>query len=238
MLYSNRFRSVAAASLAIAATLFVGVPTASADPDPIAPGSGAEWTAESGLQPTGGLWDTTLPAGPSQGDPMQVVNGVFSVTQNMGQKALGVLGFGGAPTGATGVYGRQAVETAIARGGSQLGVPYSWGAGSFSGPTKGVDEDSNKVGFDCSGLTMYSYAGAGIRLPKYSGDQYNAGRKVPVAQAKRGDLLFYGPGGSQHVTIYLGNGQMLEANGSAGKVRVAPVRTGGMTPYAVRIVEW
>ena len=61
-------------------------------------------------------------------------------------------------------------------------------------------------------------------LPRFSGDQYNAGRHIPPSQAKRGDLIFYGPGGGQHVTIYLGNGQMLEASGSAGKVTVSPVR--------------
>ncbi|MGZ6778446.1 MAG: NlpC/P60 family protein, partial [Mycobacterium sp.] len=60
---------------------------------------------------------------------------------------------------------------------------------------------------------------------------------VPVAQAKRGDLLFWGPGGSQHVAMYLGNGQMLEASGSAEKVKVSPVRTSGLQPYAARNIE-
>ena len=77
----------------------------------------------------------------------------------------------------------------------------------------------------------------GVLIPKYSGDQYDTGRKVPLSQAKRGDLLFWGPGGGQHVAIYLGNGQMLEASGSAGKVTVSPVRTGGIQPYAARIIE-
>ena len=75
-------------------------------------------------------------------------------------------------------------------------------------------------------------------IPRYSGDQYNAGRKVPPSQAKRGDLLFWGPGGGQHVAIYLGNGQMLEAAGSAGKVLVSNVRRAGMTPYVTRIIEY
>jgi len=61
--------------------------------------------------------------------------------------------------------------------------------------------------------------------------------KVPVAQAKRGDLIFWGPGGSQHVAMYLGGGRMLEASGSAGKVTVSPVRTSGLQPYAARIIE-
>jgi peptidoglycan DL-endopeptidase RipB len=60
---------------------------------------------------------------------------------------------------------------------------------------------------------------------------------VPVSQAKRGDLLFWGPGGSQHVALYLGGGQMLEASGSAGKVTVSAVRRAGLQPYAARIIE-
>jgi peptidoglycan DL-endopeptidase RipB len=58
-----------------------------------------------------------------------------------------------------------------------------------------------------------------------------------VAQAKRGDLIFWGPGGSQHVAMYLGGGRMLEASGSAGKVTVSPVRTSGLQPSAARFIE-
>jgi cell wall-associated NlpC family hydrolase len=116
-------------------------------------------------------------------------------------------------------------------------VPYSWGGGAINGPSAGVEEDAGKVGYDCSGFTRYAFAGVGVQIPKYSGDQYNAGRHIPPSQAKRGDLIFYGPGGKQHVTIYLGNGQMLEASSAAGHVTVSPVRTAGMTPYLTRIIE-
>jgi cell wall-associated NlpC family hydrolase len=87
-------------------------------------------------------------------------------------------------------------------------------------------------------LVRYSFAGVGVLIPRFSGDQYNAGRHIPPPQAKRGDLIFYGPGGGQHVTMYLGNGQMLEASGSAGKVTVSPVRKAGMTPFLTRIIEY
>ena len=60
---------------------------------------------------------------------------------------------------------------------------------------------------------------------------------MPTSQAKRGDLLFWGPGGSQHVALYLGGGKMLEASGSAGKVTVSPVRQAGLQPYVARIIE-
>src|SRR5699024_12275038 len=88
-----------------------------------------------------------------------------------------------------------------------------------------------------SGLLVYAFARVCFSLPKYSGYQYTAGKQVPVDNAKRGDMLFWGPGGSQHVALYLGDGQMLEAPFSGGVVRVAPVRWSGIQPYAVRMIE-
>ena len=118
------------------------------------------------------------------------------------------------------------------------GVPYSWGGGNAAGPSKGIDSGASITGFDCSGLVLYSFAGVGIKLPHYSGSQYNLGRKIPSAQMRRGDVIFYGPGGSQHVTIYLGQGQMLEAPDIGLKVKVSPVRTSGMTPFVIRYIEY
>ncbi len=143
------------------------------------------------------------------------------------------------------VTGSAAVELAIDRGMSQLGVPYSWGGGDENGPTKGIRDggvadsygDYNKVGFDCSGLMIYAFAGLGISLPHYTGYQYTAGKQVPSSDMKRGDMLFYGPNASQHVALYLGDGKMLEAPQSGSVVKVSPVRYDGMTPYAVRMVS-
>ena len=126
----------------------------------------------------------------------------------------------------------------IKRGGSQMGVPYSWGGGTLQGPSKGVGDGANINGFDCSGLMRYMFAGVGVLIPRFSGDQYSFGRHIPPNEARRGDLIFYGPGGSQHVTMYLGNGQMLEASSLAGKVTVSPVRKPGMTPFLTRIIEY
>jgi cell wall-associated NlpC family hydrolase len=91
------------------------------------------------------------------------------------------------------------------------------------------------VGFDASGLMVYAYAGVGVKLPRTSGQQYNAGQKVLPAQALPGDLIFYGPDGSQSVAMFIGNGQMLEATDPV--VTVSPVRTGNMAPYLVRIIQ-
>ncbi|TQM84692.1 cell wall-associated NlpC family hydrolase [Saccharothrix saharensis] len=136
------------------------------------------------------------------------------------------------------------VETVVARAMGQLGVRYSWGGGNYDGPTVGIRDggigdahgDYYSVGFDCSGLMMYAFAGAGVYLPHYSGYQYNAGRKVPLSQAQRGDMLFWGPGGGTHVALYLGGGMMVEAPYSGSHVRVAPVRYGGIMPYATRVL--
>ncbi len=202
--------------------------------------------------PDDGQWDPTLPkifSAGAPGDPVAIANASFQVsqmaiqtTQDLGQKFLSSIGLGGSSpsTGnvAVGrVRGPQAIEYVIRRGGSQMGVPYSWGGGTPSGPSKGVDSGANIVGYDCSGFTRFAFAGVGVLIPKYSGDQYDTGRKVPQSQAKRGDLLFWGPGGSQHVAIYLGGGKMLEASGSAGKVTVSPLRTAGLQPYLARMIE-
>src|SRR6201996_92359 len=202
-----------------------------------------------------GSWDPTLPpviSAGAPGDPVAIANQSLQATANATQTTLGLgqqflsglgINLGGQPAGTSAngiprVYGRQAVEYVIRRGSSQMGVPYSWGGGTPNSPSKGIDSGANIVGFDCSGLVRYSFAGVGVLLPRFSGDQYKAGRHIPPSQAKRGDLIFYGPGGGQHVTIYLGNGKMLEASGSAGKVTVSPVRKGGMTPFLTRIIEY
>ncbi|BBZ52982.1 NlpC/P60 family peptidoglycan endopeptidase RipA [Mycobacterium heidelbergense] len=231
---------------------------------PAAPTSGDRWDpgAPAAQPPAGGRrwdgWDPTLPMVPSAnvpGDPIAVINQVLGisatstqVTASMGRNFLQQLGIlkpddtgitNASPGGRIPrVYGRQASEYVIRRGMSQIGVPYSWGGGNAAGPSKGIDSGAGTTGFDCSGLVLYSFAGVGIKLPHYSGSQYNLGRKIPSSQMRRGDVIFYGPGGSQHVTIYLGNGQMLEAPDVGLKVRVAPVRTSGMTPYVVRYIEY
>jgi peptidoglycan DL-endopeptidase RipA len=131
---------------------------------------------------------------------------------------------------------QQAIDYVIQRGLSQRGVPYLYGGGDTAGATRGTGLDANTVGFDASGLILYSFAGVGIKMPRTSTQQYMVGRKIPPAQALRGDLIFYGPNGSQSVAMYLGNGQMLEATDPV--VVVSPVRTNNMTPYLARIIEW
>ena len=127
------------------------------------------------------------------------------------------------------------VEAVIARAQSQIGTPYVWGGGDADGPTTGVNGGSVS-GFDCSGLVLYAFAAAGVALPHYTGYQYQRGTQVPASEAQRGDLLFWGPGGNQHVAIYLGDGTMIEAPQSGQNVTIAPVRWSGMAPNAVRLL--
>jgi peptidoglycan DL-endopeptidase RipA len=199
------------------------------------------------------LWDPTLPAIPSafvSGDPIAIINTILGyastsaqVTQQMGHNFLQKLGLVPTPSGYTNgaiprVYGRQATEYVINRGLAVRGTPYSWGGGNAAGASRGIDSGAGTVGFDCSGLMLYMFAGVGIKLDHYSGSQYNAGRKVPSSQMRRGDMIFYGPNASQHVAMYLGDGQMLEAPYTGSVVKVSPVRTSGMTPYVTRLIEW
>ncbi|MGK2869789.1 MAG: NlpC/P60 family peptidoglycan-binding protein RipD [Mycobacterium sp.] len=96
------------------------------------------------------------------------------------------------------------------------------------------DPAANVIGFDASGIVVYAFAGVGVKLPRSSGEMYKVGQKVLPDQALPGDLIFFGPEGTQSVALFVGNGQMLEASDSG--VTVSPVRTGSMTPYLVRII--
>jgi cell wall-associated NlpC family hydrolase len=107
-----------------------------------------------------------------------------------------------APVAASSQAARIAVQTALA----QVGKPYVWGA---SGPNA----------YDCSGLTMYSYAAAGVALPHSSSAQSGMGIPVSRDQLQPGDLVFfYSP--VSHVGMYIGNGQMVHASTSGTPVQV------------------
>jgi cell wall-associated NlpC family hydrolase len=123
-------------------------------------------------------------------------------------------------TGATGVTGGSGVtgEQVVAEARKLLGLPYVWG---------GTDPDR---GVDCSGLVQVVFSRLGVYVPRVSADQARAG--VPVAsmaQARPGDLIAWDNSsrnnGADHIAIYLGNGQMIEAPRPGGVVQIVPVTT-------------
>jgi cell wall-associated NlpC family hydrolase len=119
--------------------------------------------------------------------------------------------------------------TAVARARSWLGLPYSWAGGNSRGPTRGVcahnggDLDCHIVGFDCSGLALYSWAPY-KRLIHYAATQHvQAGRFHPtIGQLMPGDLVFFSgyiANGIGHVAVYEGHGNVIQAEQSGSTVK-------------------
>jgi peptidoglycan DL-endopeptidase CwlO len=90
---------------------------------------------------------------------------------------------------------------------------------------------SGPATFDCSGLTAAAWAAAGVGLAHYSGAQYNGTIRIGPGDLQPGDLVFYGPGGSNHVEIYIGGGMVVSASNPATGVKLAGVRYGSATGY-------
>jgi cell wall-associated NlpC family hydrolase len=110
---------------------------------------------------------------------------------------------------------------------SRQGMPYVWGA---AGPRA----------FDCSGLVQWSFAQAGISVPRVADDQALVGPAVAASRLAPGDLLFYRtepakPGYISHVAIYLGNGWMIQAPQTGMNVEVVPVDLGTAFAGAVQV---
>jgi cell wall-associated NlpC family hydrolase len=118
---------------------------------------------------------------------------------------------------------RPEASRAIAAGRTKLGAAYVWAA---EGPEV----------FDCSGFVRWSFLQVGISLQHYSGAMYQSTIRISESQLQPGDLVFWGPGGSQHVAIYIGGNQILHtAHGVAitpmnGWWTYGPVMTFGRIP--------
>ena len=118
-----------------------------------------------------------------------------------------------------------AAAGAIAWAKSKLGAQYVWAG---EGP-----------GYDCSGLVTMAYRSQGIYLTHWSQAQYSEGTRVPVSQAQPGDLIFWtwDGGNIDHVAIYLGNNQIIEAPTFGVPVRITSIYGwSAVLPYAVRVV--
>ena len=131
------------------------------------------------------------------------------------------------PAGDGGAMTVAQLATALRAAESRQGLPYVWGA---AGPGS----------FDCAGLVQWSFAQAGVRMPRVAADQARTGPAVPVSQLEPGDLLFYhtdptAPGYISHVSIYLGNGWMIQAPRPGLSVQVVPANFGSEFAGAVRV---
>lgn len=108
---------------------------------------------------------------------------------------------------------------------AQLGTPYSWGGGTPAGPTRGTQQGANTVGFDCSSLVQYAWAKAGVKLPRTTDEQIKTGQAVNAKNRsawRPGDLLFPSTG---HVQMYIGDGKVIEAPRTGGRVQIVPARS-------------
>jgi len=114
--------------------------------------------------------------------------------------------------GAAGTFAAKAA-TAVKTACAQIGKSYVFGA---SGPNS----------FDCSGLTQYAWAQAGISLTHYTRDQWNEETPVSRANAQPGDLVFF-YNDLHHVGIYVGNGLMVHASRAGVPIRMAYIDQGG-----------
>lgn len=106
---------------------------------------------------------------------------------------------------------------AVAAAESQIGVAYVW-----AGATPGV-------GFDCSGLTMWAWAHAGVSLSHSAAAQYAESVHVPLSDLQPGDLLFYQEGDTiGHVTMYVGPGEMVQAMETGTNIQITGIWTSGL----------
>jgi cell wall-associated NlpC family hydrolase len=197
---------------------------AEVDPLTILPGGTGFGTVTAPSIPVDGLKTVTAPSFPTATIAPVAPSGTAASTPTAGGAAGVTVPAGPAAelrqaaftTAAPDVRASVAIRTALA----QLGLPYVWGG---DGPANG------DAGFDCSGLTTFSYGTAGVLLPRTAATQYNAGPHVPTgAPLQPGDLVFYGTTARvHHVGMYLGDGRMVNAPTFGKPVQVAYYRYHG-----------
>ncbi|MEW1959770.1 C40 family peptidase [Kineococcus sp. NPDC059986] len=114
----------------------------------------------------------------------------------------------------------------IALGKQYLGTMYKWG-----GAAPG--------GFDCSGLLYYIFKENGITLPRVSFQQATSGKRTALSDLKAGDLVAWDNSprnpGADHIALYLGNGQILEAPKAGVPVRIRSLGKSDAAAWGVQM---
>jgi len=152
----------------------------------------------------------------------------------------------GGPAGTTAGTSAEKIDRIIALAQQQTtkNLSYAWGGGGKGGPSCGIAslspggyDDYNRYGFDCSGFTEYLFwAAAGRDIGANTNVQSVQATQVPYSSIKAGDLIFWGsPGNTDHVALYIGNGQIIEAAPPRGTSSVHVTNVYGSHSYAIRI---
>jgi peptidoglycan DL-endopeptidase CwlO len=163
---------------------------------------------------------TILPRGAS-------VDPLVTLTTSPSQAGVSSAGISSAGAASGEVLSTAQLTAMLRAAESRQGLPYVWGG---AGPSS----------FDCSGLVQWSFAQAGVAMPRVAADQARTGAAVPVSRLEPGDLLFYhtdptAPGYISHVAIYLGQGMMIQAPEPGLTVQVVPASFGAQFAGAVRV---
>jgi cell wall-associated NlpC family hydrolase len=127
--------------------------------------------------------------------------------------------------------GSPAAQRAVQAAEAEIGLPYVWGGGGTNGPSGSASAPLHQVGlpgFDCSGLVEYAFAKAGVTLPRVAQAQFDYVKAhstltTVVAQLQPGDLVFFSDNepGVNHVAIYLGDGNIIQAPQTGSDVSYA-----------------
>lgn len=159
---------------------------------------------QSVLSQSGGDATTaSQPTSSSAGSSQSASSAPSSAPKSSAPKSSSPASSSSAPQVSSGTGGSATAQAAVSAALSRQGMPYVWAA---AGPNS----------FDCSGLTMWAYAQAGVSLPHSSGGQASAGSSVPLSALAPGDIVWM-PG---HVGMYIGNGQVVHAPTTGDVVKV------------------
>lgn len=169
-----------------------------------------------------------LPA-PPRVRPLAAPPGGSAVAAVPGAGAVSELPGAGTAAAPRGVAGARSAAGIIALRAAleMVGLPYSWGGGGVDGPGYGAGSGARTWGFDCSGLTEYAWARAGVMIGSTTREQWRSGIRVPKELVEPGDLVFYDSDparpGPEHVGLAVDAARIVDAPYTGANVRLDPL---------------